>query len=101
MSTTRSATSLRRAVTSALVIGIIALHAQQAGAVSLSVQYACMGDYFRYCSKHDPDGPETRRCMDRNGHKLSKTCINALVAAGEVSRSEVEGRSSRKTARAR
>ena len=31
-------------------------------------------------------------CMDRNGHKLSKVCVNALVKAGEVSQAEVDRR---------
>ena len=35
-----------------------------------------------------------RSCMDRNGHKLSKMCVNALVKAGEVSQAEVERRQS-------
>jgi hypothetical protein len=30
--------------------------------------------------------------MDRNGHNLSKICVNALVKAGEVSQSEVDRR---------
>lgn len=97
----RTSTFARRAISFALVMGGIAVNVHQASAASLSVQYACMSDYFRYCSNYDPDGPETRRCMDRNGHKLSQSCVNALVAAGEVSKSEVNRRSSRQTAGAR
>jgi hypothetical protein len=33
-----------------------------------------------------------RMCMDRNGHKLSKGCVNALIKAGEVSQAEVDRR---------
>jgi hypothetical protein len=94
--------TLRRILALALVSGGLAVQVGQAGAVSLSVQYACMGDYFRYCSKHDPDGPGVRSCMSANGHKLTKTCVNALVKAGEVSQAEVDRRaSSRRSARAR
>ena len=65
-------------------------------------QVRYMGDYFRYCSKHDPDSPGVRACMSANGHKLTKTCVNALVKAGEVSQAEVNRRSaSMKSARAR
>jgi hypothetical protein len=99
---TTIATILRRAATTAIVAGALAFQVGQASAVSLSVQYACMGDYFRYCSKHDPDGPGVRACMSANGHKLTKTCVNALVKAGEVSQAEVNRRSSStKSARAR
>ena len=31
-------------------------------------------------------------CMDRAGQRLTKTCIDALVADGEVSKQEVERR---------
>jgi hypothetical protein len=30
--------------------------------------------------------------MDRVGHRLTKTCVNALVASGEVSQAEVNRR---------
>ena len=53
---------------------------------------ACASDYYAYCSKHDPDSPGVRSCMRTNGSRLSKSCINALVAAGEVSKSEIERR---------
>jgi hypothetical protein len=92
---------LRRTATAALLIGAITVQTSQASAVSLSVQYACMGDYFRYCSSHDPDGAGVRACMSANGHKLTKTCVNALVKAGEVSLAEVNRRSVKQTARAR
>ena len=78
---TTTATILRRTLTAAIIAGAMMAQASQASAVSLSVQYACMGDYFRYCSKHDPDGPGVRSCMSANGHKLTKTCVNALVKA--------------------
>ncbi len=82
-----------RILAAAIALGSIAAHSSQASAVSLSVQLACATDYFAYCSKHDPDGPGVRACMRANGVKLSKRCVNALVAAGEVSKAEVERRS--------
>jgi hypothetical protein len=30
--------------------------------------------------------------MDKNGHSLSKTCVQALVADGQVSQAEVDRR---------
>ena len=64
-------------------------------AVGLRVQMACAGDYFAYCSKYPTEGPGVRQCMRANGHKLSSRCINALIAAGEVSKAEVERRAAR------
>jgi hypothetical protein len=80
----------------ALGLGSLILFAANAGAVDGRVSSACADDYFAYCSQHDPDGPGTRRCMRANGHKLSKACVNALVAAGEVSKGEVTRRASSK-----
>jgi hypothetical protein len=89
---TRIATTTRAALAASLAIASIILPATQAGAVSLRVTMACANDYFAYCSKHDPDGPAVRTCFRSNGPKLSKGCVDALVAAGEVSKAEVERR---------
>jgi len=66
-----------------------------ADAASLRVQMACASDYFAYCSQHPSDGPKVRQCMRTNGHKLSTSCINALISAGEVSKAEVARRAAR------
>ena len=74
-------------------IAILSLAIQSpAQAVSLAVEIACSADYYAYCSEHDPDGEGVRKCMRANGPKLSKMCLNALVAAGEVSQSEIDAR---------
>ena len=54
---------------------------------------ACAGDYLAHCSSFAPDSAETRKCMRAVGYQLSKGCISALVAAGEVSKTEVARRS--------
>ena len=77
----------------ALALSAVVLCTTAASAVSTRVQSACAGDYMAYCSQHDPDGPGARRCMRANGPKLSKGCLDALIAAGEVSKAEVARRS--------
>ncbi len=79
---------------SILVLG--ASSASPATAASLSVQAACASDYFAYCSKHDPDSPGVRACMRANGARLSRRCVTALIAAGEVSKAEVQRRTASK-----
>ncbi len=91
---TSRAIALVRAITLAVVSLISS--ATHAGAVDGRVRSACADDYLAYCSQHDPDGPGTRRCMRANGLKLSQACINALVAAGEVSKREVSRRAASK-----
>lgn len=66
--------------------------AAQAAPITKAVQAACKTDYKNYCGEYGLETAALRSCMDRNGHKLSKTCVNALVKAGEVSQSEVDRR---------
>ena len=86
-------TSATRLIIAAIVsAGSVAVMSGTAGAVSLRVQMACAGDYYAYCSKHPTEGPQVRQCMRANGPKLSRSCIDALIAAGEVSKAEVARR---------
>jgi hypothetical protein len=66
--------------------------AAQAQPISKAVQAACKNDYKQYCSDYGLETSGLRSCMDRNGHNLSKICVNALVKAGEVSQAEVDRR---------
>ncbi len=50
------------------------------------VQKNCQDDYLKYCSAEPVGSTTMRRCMEANGKKLSKTCVNTLVDAGEIPR---------------
>jgi hypothetical protein len=63
-----------------------------AAPITKAVQAACKEDYKNYCGEYGLETTALRGCMDRNGHKLSKMCVNALVKAGEVSQAEVDRR---------
>lgn len=73
-----------------------ALLPTSAHAVDPRVSRACVGDYLSLCSSHDPNGPGVRRCFRANGSNLSSRCVSALVAAGEISKAEVERKTSRR-----
>ena len=73
--------------------GFAALSSTAASAVDVRVAMACATDYYAYCSQHPSEGTAVRQCMRANGQKLSNSCVNALIAAGEVSKAEVERRS--------
>ena len=79
-------------------LGIVAVISCVTGAAAVSprVRSACTGDYLAYCSQHDPDGPDVRRCMRAYGLQLSTGCLQALIAAGEVSKREVARRAATK-----
>jgi hypothetical protein len=79
-------------VTLVLLAGAVLL-ATGAIAASPRVKIACANDYFAHCSKFSPNSQATRDCMNDVGDKLSKRCVNALVADGEVSDQEIAQRS--------
>jgi hypothetical protein len=85
-------TTFRTVITAVLVSGALLSQITQAGAVSPAVKVACLSDYLANCSAHSIGSPELRKCMRAVGTRLSTRCINALVAAGEVSKSEVTRR---------
>ncbi len=88
--------AVRTASKVVLALATLVVLATAAAAVDRRVERACANDYLTYCSQHDPDGPSVRQCMRANGLKLSAGCVSALVAAGEVSKSEVGRRSAGK-----
>lgn len=75
-----------------LATSLLTFSASTGHAASARVRSACMGDYFAHCSAHAPDSPGVRKCMRAHGSQLSRDCVDALVAEGEVSRTEVERR---------
>lgn len=87
------ATGAIRATTMiAASIAALTIAASVADAASERVRNACANDYLAHCSQHPEEGAAVRRCMNSNGHKLSKGCVDALIADGEVSKAEVERR---------
>ena len=75
-------------------LGLLAYSAAAAEADSYSkaVQQSCASDYKKYCGEYGLESTGLRGCMDRNGNSLSKTCVQALVASGQVSQAEVDRR---------
>ena len=59
---------------------------------SKAVQKACANDYKRHCAQYGIETEALRLCMDKAGQRLTSTCVNALVASGEVSKQEVQKR---------
>ena len=80
-----------------LLIAIFCLAVWSAVAIaqhsySKAVQKACANDYKQHCGQYGIETEALRLCMDRAGQQLTKTCVNALIADGEVSKEEVERR---------
>jgi hypothetical protein len=61
-------------------------------AYSDAVQRACANDYKQHCREYGIESEALRLCMDRAGQRLTPTCVDALVADGEISKQHVEAR---------
>jgi hypothetical protein len=57
---------------------------------SAAVLRACVIDYERHCHEYGIETEALRLCMDRAGQKLTQTCVDALIADGEISKQQVE-----------
>jgi hypothetical protein len=78
-----------------LVAGVLVLGfagVARADSYSKAVQQSCAADYHKYCGDYGLESAALRVCMDKAGNSLSKGCVNALVASGEVSQAEVNRR---------
>jgi adenylate kinase len=75
-----------------LVLGLSPGEAPAQHTYSKAVQKACANDYKQHCGQYGIETEALRLCMDRAGQRLTKTCVDALVADGEVSKQEVERR---------
>jgi hypothetical protein len=78
MASKRSFKTVKAVLTSALALGGAAVTANDALAVSLSVQLACATDYYAHCSAYSPDSPQVRKrpfetlrqCIGRGGRSV-------------------------------
>jgi hypothetical protein len=86
--------TIRAGLVVAIAAASLAAGAATLQAASARVRAACESDYLAYCSQHPEEGAAVRKCMDAHGAQLSKRCVDALVADGEISRNEVEKRRS-------
>ena len=83
-------TKIRATLAAALTLTVLATSSTSASALSLGVKMACASDYYAHCSQHAVGSPGVRQYMRAVGTGLSRGCIDALIAAGEVPRSVVE-----------
>lgn len=70
------------------LIGGLAASSGAAVAQDARVRSACSGDYHRYCPSYPVGSTQLRSCMRAVGKRLTPQCVDALVAAGEISRKQ-------------
>jgi hypothetical protein len=82
---------------SKLLIAFVAIsgftcQAQSAPDITQAVSRECRWDYHNFCSEYGIGSPLLNYCFRNNGAKLSRGCVNALIAAGDVSKTYVQAR---------
>jgi len=50
----------------------------------------CRADYQRYCRIYPLGSNALRACMSRSARRLSRSCVEALVDAGEMTRAQAD-----------
>jgi hypothetical protein len=60
--------------------------------ITSAVSNECRWDYHNFCSEYGIGSPLLTYCFRNNGAKLSRGCVNALIAAGDVSKTYVQAR---------
>jgi len=60
--------------------------------ITQAVSQDCRWDYHNFCSDYGIGSPLLNYCFRRNGAKLSRACVNALIQAGDVSKAYVQAR---------
>jgi hypothetical protein len=73
-------------------ITCFAFEAQAAPDITQAVSKECRWDYHNFCSEYGIGSPLLNYCFRNNGAKLSRGCVNALIAAGDVSKAYVQAR---------
>lgn len=79
--------ALRHVAVASLAVVVLVGGYSSAEAVSQKVRRACTGDYKRLCPGYKVGSAALRACMESKWRDISNGCFNALVDAGEVSRS--------------
>lgn len=74
--------------TFALLVVALMLVPAAAGAVTERQKRDCKTDYNRYCKKYEIGSEGLRACMSRSIKRVSKRCISALVAGGDMSQAQ-------------
>lgn len=68
---------------------VILIGTDASALITQRVKNACKNDYFTHCSQHALGSAALRTCMKGAQDNLSKTCLEALVDDGEVTKEDI------------
>jgi hypothetical protein len=83
---------MKKSVLAIAALAVALSTAAFAGPVTEGEKNFCAYDYREFCGQDGLGSNLLRDCMEQHGKSLSPQCIDALIAAGEVTKDEVDQR---------
>ena len=78
------------AIACAVVLGFAGAAQAESVTITPAVQQNCQWDYDNFCKEFGIGTELLDMCFKSNGPKLSKPCVDALIAAGDTSQEYVD-----------
>ncbi len=83
-------TAARLLIASVTILAFAGAACAESVTVTPAVQKACEWDYHNFCDQDAIGSELLDMCFRQNGPKLSKPCVEALIAAGDTSQEYVD-----------
>jgi hypothetical protein len=74
----------------ALALGFAGAARAESVTITKAVQDACAEEYHQFCNQYGIGSALLDMCFKQNASKMTKDCVEALVAAGDVSQEYVD-----------
>ncbi len=80
----------KQLIAGAVVLGFAGVAQAESVTITPAVQQDCEWDYHNFCGQFAIGSELLDMCFKQNGPKLSKPCVDALIAAGDTSQEYVD-----------
>ena len=77
-------------VASIFILGVAGEASAQSVTISKAVQDACAWEYNKFCNQYGIGSQLLDICFRQNADHMTKACVDALIAAGDVSQEYVD-----------
>jgi len=72
------------------ILGFVCFAEAQSVTVTKAVQDACAWEYNKFCNQYGIGSQLLDMCFRQNADHMTKACVDALIAAGDVSQEYVD-----------
>ncbi len=80
----------RLLIASVTILAFAGVACAESVTVTPAVQQSCEWDYHNFCDQYAIGSELLDMCFKQSGPKLSKPCVDALIAAGDTSQEYVD-----------